>query len=81
MNIQTDSKGQSYIEVPMYDEQVRITYINPSWDGGPTIRMQIRDVGGHLRQGPDMPLDVAGDVIKAMWELLRDMNPKKPSGV
>lgn len=72
MKIQQDSRGQNYIEVPMGNgEDVRITHIPNGWNGGPSVRVQIRDDSGRLRQGPDFPEDILSDVIKAMVELIR----------
>jgi len=74
MEIVRDSSGQPYIDVRLrLGEHVRVTRIaagNPGY-GCPTLRIQIRDAKGHLRQGPEIPLDVLGCVIAACIDLVR----------
>ncbi len=73
MTIQEDSSGQSYTEVPLQNgEHVRVTYIRESWAGVGGVRVQIRQVDGHLRQGPELPVDVVGSVVSAVIDLIRE---------
>ena len=72
MNITHDSSGQPYIEVDMANgQQVRVTHVPEGWTGGAVMRVQIRVENGHLRQGPDIPLENLGEVLQAMVELIR----------
>lgn len=72
MTIEIDSSDQSYIEVPMENgEKIRITLIEKSWAKGSAIRIQVRHVEGHLRQGPEIPTTEISKVIGAMVELVR----------
>jgi hypothetical protein len=67
-----DSKGNPYEEIDMGNgEQVRVTYISDSWSGQGGIRVQIRDESGHLRQGPEIPVDVVADVVRSVIRLVR----------
>ena len=72
MTIQTDSSNQHYVEIDMVNgERIRVTHVPDGWTGGAVVRVQIRDVSGHLRQGPDMPIENLGEVLQAMVELIR----------
>jgi hypothetical protein len=72
VKIETDSVSQKYIDVPMDNgEKIRVTLIEHSWTSGPAIRIQVRDVGGHLRQGPEIPAADIGKVVGAVVELVR----------
>ncbi len=74
MKIKTDSAGQKYIDVPsLADECVRLTFIDKVKAGykADSVRVQIRDASGHLRQGPEVPLESVGPLFSAMIELLR----------
>ncbi len=66
----TDSSGNLYEEVPISDGHVRVTYIENGWDNSPSVRIQIRDGIGHLRQGPEIPLSSVGGVVGAVVDLL-----------
>ncbi|GAG15457.1 unnamed protein product, partial [marine sediment metagenome] len=37
-----------------------------------SIRIQIREENGRLRQGPEVPLETVPEVIRAMVELVRE---------
>ena len=72
MEIKTDSSDQSYIEAEMMgDERVRITLIEDSWAETPGVRIQVRQSGGHLMQGPEIPVTAIGNVVAAVVELVR----------
>jgi hypothetical protein len=36
------------------------------------FRIQIRDMSGHLRQGPEVPVDQIGAVVSAVIDLLKE---------
>ena len=66
-----DSRGQPYLEVEMSNtEQVRITYVQNGWSGTPALRVSIRQPNGHLRQGPEIPVEQIPSTIEAMIRLL-----------
>lgn len=72
MDIKTDSSGQKFIEAPMLgDEKVRVTLIEDSWADTPGVRIQVRQAGGHLMQGPEIPATAIGQVVAAVVELVR----------
>lgn len=75
MKIEKDSYGQQYAELPTGgDERVRLTLIRAK-DAGyqrDGIRVQIREQNGHLRMGPEIPVDVLGGVIAAVIALLAE---------
>ena len=58
-----DSKGNRYFEVEVEDEAIRVTHVPEGWSGSPAVRLQVRNGDGHLRQGPEMPLDAVGQVF------------------
>lgn len=71
MNFTTDSSKNPYIEILLEnDENVRVTYIANSWANEGGFRIQIRQVDGHLRQGPEIPASTVSDVIAAIVKLL-----------
>ena len=67
-----DSVKNDYIEVevPSKDESVRVTYVEKGYDGGPCVRVQIREHGKHLRMGPEFPVESAPQVVAGLIELL-----------
>lgn len=65
-----DSSGQSYEKIEILDGHVRVTYIPNGWADLPSIRIQIQDGAGHLRQGPEIPLTAIGDVAAAVVKIL-----------
>lgn len=67
----TDSNGNAFTEIKMDSDFIRLTYIQKGWDGSPSIRIQMRDENGHLRQGPEIPLDYYGQMFSGTIELLR----------
>ena len=69
-----DTSNNKYQEVPISGGQVRITYIENGWDGSPSVRIQIRDETGHLRQGPEIPITSIGGVVGAVVNLLSGQN-------
>lgn len=68
--IQIDSSGQRFVEVDMPAGKVRVTYIEDGWAGLPSVRVQIRDETGHLRQGPEVPVTAIGGMVGAVVDLL-----------
>jgi hypothetical protein len=75
MQIEKDGHNQRYVELATgVDERVRLTFI-PAKDAGykrDSIRVQIRDQSGHLRMGPELPVDVLGSVSAAAIALLAE---------
>lgn len=69
-----DRSGNSYEEVEMSSGNVRVTYIPNGWDGQPSVRIQIRDESGRLRQGPEIPMDVVGNAVRSLVELIVKKN-------
>jgi len=70
----TDSAGQPYVDTPtLADEHIRATLVKAdrAGYGVESIRLQIRDATGHLRQGPEVPLESVGPLVSAMIELLQ----------
>lgn len=68
-----DSKGNKFEEIKMENgEKVRATFIRESWSGQGGIRVQIRDENGHLRQGPEIPVDKIAEVVKSVISLVRE---------
>ena len=65
-----DQKGNAYHEIEIPGGHVRVTLIQDGWAGSPSVRIQIRDESGHLRQGPEVPLSAIGGVIGAVVELV-----------
>ena len=73
MEIKEDGSTHKFIEVPMENEMVRITYIEHSWPEEQSgIRIQIREINGHLRRGPEIPVDIIGDAVSAVINLLKN---------
>lgn len=65
-----DRKGNEYREVEIPGGNVRLTYVQNGWADSPSIRVQIRDETGHLRQGPEIPLSAVGGMVGAIVELV-----------
>jgi hypothetical protein len=66
----TDSKGNNYKEVEIPGGHVRLTYVQDGWANSPSIRVQIRDDSGHLRQGPEIPVAAVGGMVGSIVELI-----------
>ena len=67
-----DGTGKPYEEIDMGNgEQVRVTYVADSWAGQGGVRIQIRDGSGHLRQGPEIPVEVVADVVRSVIRLVK----------
>jgi hypothetical protein len=71
----TDASSNSYIEIEIPGGKVRITYIQNGWADTPSVRIQIRDATGHLRQGPEIPIASIGEVVGAVVNLLSTRHP------
>jgi len=65
-----DSSGNPYAEIDLPDGAVRVTWIPKGWADMPSVRIQVRDGSGHLRQGPEIPTSTIGGVVGAVVELL-----------
>lgn len=75
MLTQKDSKNHPYKEITFKTKDnggVRVTSIAQGWSGSriQAMRIQIRDGQGHLRPGPEIPLDVLPVMIAAINALL-----------
>lgn len=72
LEVEQDSTGKAYIEIP-FDPggRLRVTLVEDSWVDGPGVRLQIRGDDGHLRQGPEIPASVVGEIVGAVVQLLR----------
>lgn len=70
MDIKKDRKEQNYTEIEITGGFIRLTYIPVGWDKSPSIRIQIRDETGHLRQGPEIPVDEFGKLFDAVINFL-----------
>jgi len=70
--MECDSSGNRYEEIDIPGGHVRVTYIKEGWAENPSVRIQIRDNSGHLRQGPEVPIDRVGAVLGAVVNLLAD---------
>lgn len=70
--MQTDGSGNLYENVPISGGFVRITFIEQGWDNSPSVRIQIQDDNGHVRQGPEVPLSSIGGVVGAIVSLLSE---------
>ena len=55
MENKTDSKGHIFRKIEINGGFIRLTYIPNGWDNSPSIRVQIEENSGHLRQGPEIP--------------------------
>ena len=74
MEIQQDSADHPFVEVPtLFEEHVRVTFISADQAGYETdsVRIQIRDGKGHLRQGPEVPLACVGGLIQGIVDVVR----------
>jgi hypothetical protein len=74
MKVGTDSSNQRYVDVPCGGEHIRLTFIPRDKAGyqKDSLRVQIRAADGHLRQGPEIPLDVMAMVLGAVGLLLAE---------
>lgn len=68
--MEIDSSGNRYKEIKIPGGHVRVTYIEHGWADTASVRIQIRDETGHLRQGPEIPVASIGGVVGAVVELL-----------
>ncbi|WP_423908249.1 hypothetical protein [Candidatus Spongiihabitans sp.] len=70
MNMQTDSSNQPYTAVECYNKHIRLTYVKNSGWKVPAVRIQVREGNGHLRQGPEIPVEIMGTVASSLIDLL-----------
>jgi hypothetical protein len=69
--MEKDSNGNDYIEIEMSNHgKIRITYIIESWYETPALRVQIRESDGHLKQGPEIPIEFLGETVASMINLM-----------
>ena len=74
MKFDDDSAGQTFVDVPtLVGEHIRATFVKAPKAGYKvdSIRLQIREASGHLRQGPDVPLESVGPLVSAIIDLIR----------
>lgn len=70
--IETDGKGQRYIEIALADEEkLRVTFLSNTWMGKPGVRVQEKS-GAQLKQGPEVSIDKVGELISCIFELVLD---------
>ncbi len=69
-----DKSGNAYEEVEIPGGHVRITYIADGWAGTPSVRLQVKEDNGHLRQGPEIPVSSVGGVMGSIVNLLIHTN-------
>ena len=75
MRVQRDSSDQPFVDTPtLLNEHVRTTFVREdrAGYGVDSVRVQIRDATGHLRQGPEVPLAAVPGLIAAAMELIRE---------
>ena len=65
-----DSSGNYFNEIEMEDAAIRLTFIERGWNDSPSIRIQIKEGSGHLRQGPEIPIKYLGDIFSKSFELI-----------
>jgi len=72
VRVTKDSAGNRYEEFEMVGgERIRVTRIPyAEWAKGPTMRIQKRTASGHLTPGPEMPSQMAGDLVKAVFDVM-----------
>lgn len=70
--MQTDGSGNLSENVPISGDFVRVTFIEQGWDNSPSVRIQIQEDNGHVRQDPKVPLSSIGGVIGAVVNLLSE---------
>jgi hypothetical protein len=72
MEVRTDESGNHYIETDRpLNEKTRVTYVPyQEWAGQTVIRVQVREAGGNLRRGPEIPIDQVGDFVASIIDLL-----------
>lgn len=73
-----DSSDNSYSQVETENgECIRLTLV-PAIRAGykhNSLRVQIRDAKGHLRPGPELPLNIIGEILREVIDLIREPNP------
>ena len=75
MTIDQDGSDQPFVDTPtLLNEHIRTTLVRADRAGhhADSIRIQIREENGHLRHGPEVPLETVPEVIRAMVELVRE---------
>lgn len=67
-----DQSGNSYREIPIESDALRLTFVPSGWNGKSSVRIQMKDASGHLRLGPEVPIARIGEVIVKLFELIAD---------
>lgn len=70
MENKTDSKGHIFRKIEINGGFIRLTYIPYGWDNSPSIRVQIEENSGHLRQGPEIPVENFGQIYDESLKLI-----------
>jgi len=70
--VDRDNKGTGnrFVRVPLSSGQLRITEIPHGWEGTQSIRLDIEQEDGHVRQGPEFAVLHLGAITDALIELL-----------
>jgi len=68
--METDQSGNTYMEIDIAGAWIRLTYVETGWAGTPSVRIQLRQAGGRLKQGPEIPFASIGGVVGGVVELL-----------
>jgi hypothetical protein len=82
MEAKTDGSHQRYVDIPSHGgEHIRLTFISGEKAGyqRDSLRIQIRAADGHLRQGPEIPLDILIQVLGAAGVLVSEL-PQQGDG-
>ena len=66
----TDSAGNSFAEFDFPGNTLRVTRVANSWAQGGGLRVQKRDGSGHLHRGPEIPIESAPELMRAIAEML-----------
>ena len=74
MEVREDDQGNRYIEVDRPPgAKIVLTYIpDRNWAQQDVVSMRLREDGGALRFGPEVPIDQLGDFISGIIHLLND---------
>lgn len=72
LEVETDGSKQEYVEFAEGDEHIRVTFIRANKAGyqRDSLRIQIRNAEGHLRQGPEIPIDRMACLLGAIGLLV-----------
>jgi len=66
-----DSSGHEFQEIPYPNgDCLRITLVRDGFYGGPSVRVQMHDVGGKLFPGPEIPTNYLPEAMAAVVRLV-----------